>query len=203
MTTDWTKLSDGDLWSRAADQRDGEAFGELFERHADAVYAHCFRRTGSWSAAEDLTSTVFLQAWRRRRDVRLAGESVLPWLLAVANHATRNADRALRRRDRLAARIGRPPEVPDLADDAARRADEERAMTVILAELRSLPAREREVIALCDWSGLSYAEAAAALGVPVGTVRSRLSRARQHLRERAARARPLAGLPLDATEDLT
>ena len=55
-------LSDGELWSLAARGRDGEAFGMLFERHANAVYTHCFRRTGSWSAAEDLTSVVFLEA---------------------------------------------------------------------------------------------------------------------------------------------
>lgn len=201
MTTDWAAFSDGELWSRAAQQRDGEAFGQLFERHADAVYGHCFRRTGSWSAAEDLTSVVFLEAWRKRREVRLAGQSVLPWLLAVANHATRNAERSLRRHGRLLARIARPEEVPDLADDAARRADEERAMRIILTELRSLTDAEREVIALCDWAGLSYADAAAALGVPVGTVRSRLSRARQHLRERAAYARPVAGLCPETTED--
>jgi hypothetical protein len=58
MTTDWAALSDGELWSRAARKRDGEAFGQLFERHANAVYAHCFRRTGSWSAA-DGTAGVF------------------------------------------------------------------------------------------------------------------------------------------------
>ena len=46
MTTGWAALSDLQLWSRAADQQDGEVFGQLFERHADAVYTYCFRRTG-------------------------------------------------------------------------------------------------------------------------------------------------------------
>lgn len=192
MTTDLAALSDGELWSLAARARDGEAFGQLFERHANAVYTHCFRRTGSWSAAEDLTSVVFLEAWRKRREVRLAGESVLPWLLAVANNATRNADRSVRRHRRLLDKLPPPPPVPDLADDAAKRADEERAMRLVLGELRALTEPEREVLALCDWTGLSYAEAAVALGVPPGTVRSRLARARQHLRERAAYAAPIA-----------
>lgn len=176
--------TDGELWSRAARGRDGTAFGKLFERHANAVYNHCFRRTGSWSAAEDLTSVVFLEAWRRRRDVRLAGESVLPWLLAVANNATRNADRSLRRHQRLLAKLPELPAVPDIADDAVRRADEERMMRLILAELRGLDDHERDVLALVDWAGLAYSEAATALGIPVGTVRSRLARARQHLRDR-------------------
>jgi RNA polymerase sigma factor (sigma-70 family) len=201
VTTDWAALSDGELWSRAAGKRDGEAFGQIFERHADAVYAHCFRRTGSWSAAEDLTSVVFLEAWRKRRDVRLAGVSVLPWLLAVANNATRNAERSIRRHQRLLAKLPGPEIVPDVADDAAKRADEEHAMRLVLDELRSLSAAEREVLGLCDWAGLSYAEAAAALGVPVGTVRSRLARARQHLRERAVQARPIAMLSTTNPED--
>src|SRR5690606_11322289 len=59
-----TEVTDGDLWQKAA-KGDPSAFGALFERHADAVYNHCFRRTGSWEAAEDLTSVVFLEAWRR------------------------------------------------------------------------------------------------------------------------------------------
>ena len=190
--TDWAEFSDGDLWSRAARRHDGEAFGQLFERHANAVYAHCFRRTGSWSAAEDLTSVVFLEAWRKRRDVQLAGDSVLPWLLAVANNATRNAERSIRRHQRLLTKLPGPEMVPDLAEDAAKRADEEQAMRLILAEIASLAEPERAVLALCDWAGLSYAEAAVALRIPVGTVRSRLARARQRLRELAAHAQPIA-----------
>jgi RNA polymerase sigma-70 factor (ECF subfamily) len=201
VTTDWTAFSDGELWSRAARRRDSEAFGQLFERHANAVYTHCFRRIGSWSVAEDLTSVVFLEAWRKRREVWLAGESVLPWLLAVANNATRNAERSIRRHQRLLAKLPEPETVPDLAEDAAKRADEEHAMRLILGELRMLTEPEREVLALCDWAGLSYAEAAAALGMPVGTVRSRLSRARQHLRERAAHAGPIAMLSTASLEE--
>jgi len=201
VTTDWAALSDGELWSRAARKRDGDAFGQLFERHANSVYTHCFRRTGSWSTAEDVTSVVFLEAWRRRREVRLVGESVLPWLLAVANNATRNAERSTRRYHRLLERLPGPETVPDIAEDAAKRADEERAMGRILFELRSLAEAEREVLALCDWADLSYAEAAAALGVPVGTVRSRLARARQTLRERAFDAGPIAMLSTTNPED--
>jgi RNA polymerase sigma factor (sigma-70 family) len=190
VRTDWAALSDQQLWACAAGNHDGDAFGQLFERHADAVYAHCFRRTGVWSLAEDLTSVVFLEAWRRRREVRFCGDSVLPWLLGVANNATRNAQRALRRHRRLLAQLPPPEPVPDIADDAAGRADQERAMRWLLAELRGLKEPEREVLALCDWAGLSYTQAAAALGVPAGTVRSRLARARRHLRNRAAQARP-------------
>ena len=193
VTTDWASLGDEQLWSRAAEHHDGDAFGQLFERHADAVYAHCFRRTGAWSMAEDLTSVVFLEAWRRRRDVRFCGDSVLPWLLGVANNATRNAHRALRRHRRLLARLPAPEPVPDIAEDAAARADHERAVRWLLAELRGLGEPERAVLSLCDWAGLGYAEAAAGLGVPAGTVRSRPARARQHLRDRAAQGESRSG----------
>jgi RNA polymerase sigma factor (sigma-70 family) len=178
-------LADAQLWALAAEQEDGAAFGEIFERHSAAVYAHCFRRTGHWTVAEDLTSVVFLEAWRRRRDVRFAAGSVLPWLLAVANNAASNSQRALRRHQRLLARLPPPGQEPDPADDAARRVDQERAIEPLLAELASLRRAERDVLTLCDWSGLSYADAATALGIPIGTVRSRLSRARKQLRQAA------------------
>ena len=66
--------------------------------------------------------------------------------------------------------------------DADQRMDDERAMSMILAKLSALRIEDREILALCDWSNLNYAEAAAALDIPIGTVRSRLSRAREHLR---------------------
>jgi RNA polymerase sigma factor (sigma-70 family) len=183
-------VTDGELW-RSAAKGDPSAFGALFERHADAVYNHCFRRTGSWEAAEDLASVVFLEAWRRRRDVALSGESILPWLLAVANNVVHNRDRSLRRHRRLLAKL--PPAVvaPDPAEEAASRVDDERAMRRVLEVFTRLLPDEQDVLALCVWAGLSYSDAAVALGIPVGTVRSRLSRAREHLRR-------LAGLEVDA-----
>ncbi|HUJ05495.1 MAG TPA: RNA polymerase sigma factor [Streptosporangiaceae bacterium] len=185
MAIDWPSASDQELWSHACGEHAGEAFGALFERHADRVYAHCFSRTGSWSMAEDLTSAVFLEAWRRRRQVRFSGDSVLPWLLGVANNATRNAQRTLRRHGALLAKLPPPGDESDFAVDAADRIDQERLARHLLCALAGMRPAEREVIALCDWAGLSYAEAAVALGVAEGTVKSRLSRARTHLRELA------------------
>jgi RNA polymerase sigma factor (sigma-70 family) len=182
---DWASASDQDLWSHAANEGAGEAFGELFERHADRVYAHCFSRTGSWSMAEDLTSVVFLEAWRRRNEVRFSGDSALPWLLGVANNATRNAQRSLRRHNLLLAKLPPPGEEADIAADAATRVDQERLAQHLLCAMAGLRQAEQEVLALCDWAGLSYADAAVAMGVPEGTVRSRLFRARQHLRDLA------------------
>jgi len=174
-------LTDADLWSRVGNH-DPAAFRLVFERHSEAVYNHCFRRTASWSSAQDLTSAVFLEAWRRRRDVRLSEGSILPWLLAVANNACRNRDRSLRRQRRLLAKLPAAMITPDLADEVAGRIDDERAMSRVLEVWSQLTAPEQDVFALCVWAQLSYAEAAVALAVPIGTVRSRLSRARDHLR---------------------
>ncbi|WP_242910627.1 RNA polymerase sigma factor [Actinomadura terrae] len=177
--------TDAALWSAAADG-DGDAFGMLFERHSDAVYNHCFRRTADWAVAEDLTSLVFLQAWRRRRAVAMTGESVLPWLLAVANNLLRNADRMSRRQRRLMARLrpaATPASDPGIEEDLAARVDDERTMRRIRDGLGRLPPAEREVLALVAWSGLSYADVAVVLKVPVGTVKSRLARARTRLRQ--------------------
>jgi RNA polymerase sigma factor (sigma-70 family) len=179
---DLAALADEELWALAA-SRDGDAFGELFERHADAVYNHCFRRTGSWSVAEDLTSVVFLEAWRRRRQVEFHGESVLPWFLAVANNAIRNSDRSIRRYRRLLSKLPRPTPIPDQSEEAIGRVDDERTMRNVLEAFNRLSAQDQEIVSLCDWTGLGYEDAAMALGVPIGTIRSRLSRARARLRE--------------------
>jgi RNA polymerase sigma-70 factor (ECF subfamily) len=174
------ETSDSGLWQRAVNG-DQASFGELFDRHARAVYNHCFRLTASWSDAEDLTSTVFLQAWRRRHEVRLSADSALPWLLTVATNVARNEWRSRRRRRGLLGRIGPPGPSPDHADDVAGRVDDERRMAELLAAARQLHRAEAEALALCIWSGVGYADAAATLGISESSVRSRVSRAKSRL----------------------
>ena len=178
---DCDAASDEELWHLVGQDAD-RAFETLFARHATAVYNHCFRRTGSWSVGEDLVSIVFLRAWQMRRRVRFSGASALPWLLAVANNACRNFERSQRRHHRLLSRIPEPDEVADPSWVIDARVDDERRIGPVLLALRSLNSREQDVLTMCDWAGLSYADAAVALKVPVGTVRSRLSRARKRLR---------------------
>src|SRR5438093_11991323 len=157
------QASDGELWRRAADG-EPEAFGILFERHARAVYNYLFRRTADWSLAEDLTSVVFLEAWRRRREVRLERGLALPWLFGVATNVLRNRRRSQWRYRAALERI--PPEHgEDFADDANARLDDERRMRCALRSLSKLPKREQDVIALCGWADLSYEEAAIALDI--------------------------------------
>lgn len=164
---------------------DPEAFREMFRNHAQVVYAHAVRVTGDWTAAQDVVSLTFLEAWRIRRKLRDEGETPRPWLMGIATNVLRNTTRAARRHDRAMARVPAGETVSDFAEELIGRiADAEQiaAARVALAQLRG---REREVFTLCVWSGLSYAEAALALNVPVGTVRSRLARARSRLRQLA------------------
>lgn len=173
---------------------DETAFGRLFDAHHRAVYNHAFRLTGSWSAAEDITSTTFLAAWRRRDQLRLVDSSPLPWLLVVATNAARTEWRSAARWRRLLGRVGADDPVPDPADDVAGRLDDEHRMGEVLAAVRGLPRAEREAVALCLWSGVSYPEAAAVLGISEAGVRSRVSRARSRLRGRLAPASPIEDL---------
>jgi RNA polymerase sigma-70 factor (ECF subfamily) len=173
--------SDGDLWARSR-AGDRDAFGELFERDAKLIYNYCFRRVGSWATAEDLLSVVFIEAWRRRSK-GLPPDKVLPWLYGIATNVVRNQRRSERR---LTAALSRMPKAEpdrDFASDSDQRLDDEWQAQGALKLLGKLPRREHEVFVLCAVEELSYEDAALALGVPVGTVRSRLSRARARLRE--------------------
>jgi RNA polymerase sigma factor (sigma-70 family) len=169
---------------------DPEAFRELFDEHARSVYNHGFRLTGDWSVAEDVVSLTFLEAWRLRGRVDTdAAGPLRAWLLGIATNVARNVRRAARRYDGALARLPRPDPEPDLAEEVvARLADRER-LARVRAALAALRPPEREVLALCVFAGLDYAEAAQALEVPVGTVRSRLSRARRRLDQLVAAGR--------------
>jgi RNA polymerase sigma factor (sigma-70 family) len=160
---------------------DPEALASLFDRYGDRIYNHCFRATGDWAEAEDATSTVFLEVWRHRYRVQLHDGSSLPWLYGVATNVCRNLTRARRRRWRALAALPAPSPEPDHALRVTERVGSTERMRAVLAAVEDLPAHEREVLGLVAWSGLTYEQAAAALDVPVGTVRSRLSRARARL----------------------
>ena len=165
---------------------DPDAFGVLFDEHARAVYNHAFRMTGNWSAAEEVVSLTFLEAWRLRGTVRPDGESLRPWLLGIAVNVTRNLSRAARRHQAAVARLPLAAALPDFADDLAERIDDAAQLAAVRDAVSKLRRSEQEVLALCVWAGLDYAAAAEALGVPVGTVRSRLSRARAKLQRLTA-----------------
>jgi RNA polymerase sigma-70 factor (ECF subfamily) len=174
---------DAELWRRAVDG-DHDAFGDLFDRHSRAIYNFCFRRTADWAAAEDLVATVFLEAWRKRSSVKVAPDgSLLPWLYGVALNLLRNHRRAQHRLLGALHRLRREAQEADSTGDAATHVEAARRMRAVLDSVEQLPRRERDVLYLCVFAGLGYADAALVLGIPTGTVRSRLSRARIRLRE--------------------
>jgi RNA polymerase sigma-70 factor (ECF subfamily) len=166
------------LWRQVRDG-DERAFEALYERHADTIYNYLFRRLADWSEAEDLTAVVFLEAYRRRGHAVVVDGKLLPWLYGIATNVLRNRRRTQWRNRRLLDRLAqeRSEPVQNLAD----RVEAAERMRTLLEQTKELPRAQLDVLALCVWSGLTYEEAAAALGVPVGTVRSRLARARDAL----------------------
>src|SRR5262245_64284055 len=104
---------------RASAGGDQAAFSELYERHARAIYNYLFRRLADWSEAEDLTAVVFLEAFRRRKEVVIVEGKLLPWLYGIATNVLRNRRRTLwRHRDLVAQLAGRQADAA--APDAAR-----------------------------------------------------------------------------------
>ncbi|MCP3801215.1 RNA polymerase sigma factor [Allokutzneria sp. A3M-2-11 16] len=172
---------DRELWLRSANG-DRDAFGELFERHAEAVWNHAYRLTGSWATAEDLASSTFLTAWRKCGELVLVSESALPWLFTVAGNLARTESRRLRRFRRAVDRLPEPAAVRDHADGVAQRVDDDRRLREVLAAVARLPRGEREAVQLCLLGELSFADAATALGIAESSVRARIFRARAKLR---------------------
>lgn len=173
-----TDPDDAELWRRIRGD-DADAFGLLFARHGPRIHGYALRRTADPSTAEDVTAAVFLEAWRRRGDVELQRPSALPWLYGVAANVIHRWHRTQRRHrsalDRLAAL---PSPSPTLVEQQAEAAAE---AALVLERIRHLPRRQQDVLVLSAWEGLSHAEIAAALDTAVGTVKSRLSRARARL----------------------
>jgi RNA polymerase sigma factor (sigma-70 family) len=150
---------------------DPEAFAVLFDRHYDAIHGYAQRRVGP-DLADEIAAETFARAFDRRRRYDADREDARPWLLGITANLLRRHWRSERRRlDAYARRTGRPDADP--ADPVA---------SDLAAALRALPRREREPLLLLAWADLSYDEIALALDIPIGTVRSRISRARTRLR---------------------
>jgi RNA polymerase sigma-70 factor, ECF subfamily len=149
------------------------SFSTVYERHLRSVALYAARRVGA-ELAEDVAAEVFVRAFRARRSFRPECASALPWLLGIANHVVGDHRRAEQRRLLALQRLPLDPAGP--AQDAAAVLAPE-----LVQELGRLPTAYRDTLLLVVWGELSYEEAAQALGVPVGTVRSRIARARSAL----------------------
>jgi RNA polymerase sigma factor (sigma-70 family) len=158
-------------------------FAELFDRHFDAIFAYVRRRVGA-QLAEDLAAQTFEEAFRHRRRYDVSRADARPWLYGIATNLVRNHLRQERRRLAAYARLLRDPAEADEADAAVARADAGALASQVATALGSLAPSDRDALLLLAWAQLSYTEIAEALGLPIGTVRSRLHRARTQVRER-------------------
>lgn len=165
--------TDNEVIERSADEPG--AFALLFDRHAPAIYRYAAQRLGEGSA-EDVMSETFLVAFEKRAAYDLAIVDARPWLFGIAT-------RLMHKHVRLEARAWKGM----VADLAAQRLglDAARLTRRLASALRGLPASDRDTLLLYAWGDLDYAGIARALDVPIGTVRSRLNRARRILRTAA------------------
>jgi len=158
--------TDGELIQRAADG-DHTAFEQLYGRYARPVFGLALRRLGDRGRAEDAVQETFASIWRSAASYRPERGPGAAWLYAVARNAIV---------DRARARADVPADVPEEPADEPGPGDEAEQGWVawrVHRALEELPEREREVIALAYWSGLSQSEVAEFLGIPLGTVKTR------------------------------
>jgi RNA polymerase sigma factor (sigma-70 family) len=162
----------------AAVPSDPSAFIHIFERHFSAIHRYVARQLGA--EADDVTAEVFIRALRGAASFRAGELGARPWLFGIAAHVV-SAElrrRYLRRTEALDS-LPHPPH-DHLAE---RRLNAAGSLVDVQRAVESLPIEQREPLLLFAWLDLTYEEIAAALALPVGTVRSRISRARKHLRE--------------------
>jgi len=177
---DANEQTDPQLWDRVLDG-DGRAFGILFDRHRDRVYAHLRRVVDDQGDAEDLTAAAFLELWRRRSGARVVDDSLLPWLLVTAGNVAKNANRARRRYRRFLSALPAPAVEPDHAEHVAARLDLEPRVREMLAAIADLPLADQRLIVLIALDGLTLQQASQATGLSYGAAKTRLSRARARL----------------------
>lgn len=173
--------SDAEAISRSVD--DPEQFSVVYERHHDAIFRYVARRAGV-DRAPDLTADVFLTAFRIRSRYDTTRNSCLPWLYGIATNVIGDELLRTRRRTRkYLAFVGLNPPTDHAHEDADDRLMAAAVSGELNMALGSLRKGDRDVLLLYAVAGIEYREIAEALGIPIGTVRSRLSRARQKLRE--------------------
>ncbi|PYN52764.1 MAG: RNA polymerase subunit sigma-70 [Candidatus Rokuibacteriota bacterium] len=171
--------SDAEVIGRSLDQP--EAFGLIYDRHAATVLRFLGRRAGA-EVAEGLVGELFRIAFERRKTFDTSRASALPWLYGIGSNLLMKHRRGEARRLRASARMAAADEAVDRRASAG--ALDARLLFPRVADaIEALPDSEREALLLFAWEDLSYQSVAEALQLPIGTVRSRLNRARAHLRE--------------------
>jgi RNA polymerase sigma-70 factor (ECF subfamily) len=182
-------LSDADVIRGSA--REPERFAVLFDRYAAQIHRYAARRLGT-QTADDIVAETFLIAFRKRDTYDLDRPLARPWLYGIATTLVARHYRREERHFRALERTGLDPLPEPMADAVVARVaaqEQERRLSGALAELSS---GDRDVLLLVAWGDLGYEEVAEALGIPPGTVGSRLNRARRKLRAALGGADPTA-----------
>jgi RNA polymerase sigma factor (sigma-70 family) len=179
--------TDAEVFRRSITQP--EIFALIFDRHVGRVHGFLERRVGR-DAADPLTGETFRIAFERRAAYQFDQPASLPWLYGIAGNLLRQHWRGQAREERSLARLWSQTELADGRENSViDRASAHASWPVVKAALLAMRAEERDVILLVAWEELTYDEVALAVGVPIGTVRSRLHRARRHLREQISSIR--------------
>ena len=178
--------------------REPERFAVLFDRHAPHIHRYLARRAGR-QVADDLVAETFLAAFAKRDRYDLGHPDARPWLYGIATNLVGQHRRDQARQHRITqAAAAAEPEVPGHAERVAADVTAQAMRTLLAGALAALSAGDRDVLLLIAWEQLTYREVARALAIPVGTVQSRLHRARTKVRQ------VLAGTDAEATyEELT
>jgi len=166
-----------------------ELFAVLFDRHAAFIHRYVNRRAGR-EAADDLAAETFLAAFSKRGHYDLSYPDARPWLYGFATNLIGQHRREEVRQYRIRQAVIPDLDLPDPAERAAAEVTARAERGTLVAALSGLPAGDRDVLILIAWEELTYPEVARALGIPVGTVRSRLNRARTTIRAALAAADP-------------
>lgn len=174
------KLTEGELIRRSVD--DPDLFSEIFTAHYSAIFGFVSAALGR-HLAEDIAGEVFLRAFVGRHRFDPTYESARPWLYGIASNLIQDHLRQTARRYRAYERTGTPNSAETgFEDDVVSRVDAAESATVLQVALIALRPEEASVVLLYVTGDRTYQEIADILGIPIGTIRSRLSRARQNLR---------------------
>lgn len=171
-------------------------FAEIYDRHAPAVFRYAISRVG-YSHADDIVSETFLVAFNRRESFDPSVLDARPWLFGIATTLIRKFARLEAHAWKGLFADGAATVAFDAIDAVESRIDAEIAVEEIVAALRKMPTRDRDALLLYAWSDLDYAGVAEALKIPIGTVRSRINRARQTLRRASHRVSRPEGKGMD------
>ncbi|MBV9794218.1 MAG: RNA polymerase sigma factor [Actinobacteria bacterium] len=181
------ELSDAELIERS--RREPDCFAVIFDRHADEILRYAHARLGP-DRAEDIAAETFLAAFRRRDHYDPAWADARPWLYGIAVRLIGKDRRSESRYRRMLQTAPAERLAADFGDRSADRVTAQQLRPQLAAALNGLPARDRELLLLIAWAGLSYEESARALGISTSAVRSRLNRIRVRTRKELGGANP-------------